>query len=363
MASKEILITCIAFRPNIGGVETHLNDLVGYLTQKNIYCHVLTYQPITADTTALGIEIGKYYTIYRINWFGNLFYKLVHNPILEFVYLTPGLFVALPILLLTRCRNVKTIHSHGLVAGFVSVFWGKLFGKTVITTTHSIYNFPKLGLYRSFSKWLFSVSNHVLCLSQQSVNEIVSLGIDVNKVTKFTYWIDLKKFVPAKLNKRNFIVLFVGRMVPEKGLTELVAASKIWNKKIKLQAIGDGPLKSIIPSDQYLGKISQDDLPKYYQNASLTIVPSTSEEGFGRVILESLACGIPVVGSRRGAISEALDASVGVLIDVTPETIKTQVEYFYEHPKSLDKLGKNARSYAEEHYAENNADLIVKYYV
>jgi len=50
---------------------------------------------------------------------------------MEFLFLTPILFLSLPILFLTKCRRVATIHSHGLIAGFVSVFWGKIFGKKV----------------------------------------------------------------------------------------------------------------------------------------------------------------------------------------------------------------------------------------
>jgi glycosyltransferase involved in cell wall biosynthesis len=300
LAKPEILLVCIAFRPNVGGVETHLNDLVEAIVKRNWFCRVLTYMPLTVNTRAKIVESDPGYKVYRIPWPRNLFYKLVHSPILEFIYLVPGLFFVLPLLLLTQARNIKTIHSHGLIAGFVSVFWGKLFGKKVITTTHSIYSFPKSGWYRRFSRWVFSKSDEVLCLSNQSVREIADLGVDKRKITRFTYWIDVNRFVPANRASKDFIVLFVGRLVPEKGVSQLVEAAKMWNPKIKLQVIGEGPLKTIIPDKQFVGKVDQADLPKYYQRASLTIIPSVHEEGFGRVILESLACGTPVIGSNRG---------------------------------------------------------------
>lgn len=362
MDKQEILLVCIAFRPNVGGVETHLNDLVEANVSRNWFCHVLTYMPLTVNTQAKIVESGPNLKVYRIPWPRNLFYLLVHSPILEFIYLVPGLFFVLPILLLTRARNIKTIHSHGLIAGFVSVFWGKLFGKKVITTTHSIYSFPKTGLYRRFSALVFSRSDLVLCLSNQSVKEIAELGVDKTKISRFTYWIDLNRFVPSDNSNKDFIVLFVGRLVSEKGVYQLVEAARFWNPKIKLQVIGEGPLKTIIPDNQFIGKVDQADLPKYYQQASLTIIPSVHEEGFGRVILESLACGTPVVGSNRGAIPEALNSSVGKLIDITPEEIKKTVEYFYDHPKELAKLKSNTRKYALDHFSVKNAqDICSKY--
>mgnify|MGYP001600838677 FL=1 len=143
---KEVLIVSIGFSPNLGGIETHFDDLVSALAKRNWKVYVLTYKPITTDVKALSFERrGKNISIFRVPWFGKVFYKLVKKPFLEFIYLTPGLFIALPIFLILRGKNIRVIHSHGLIAGTVSVFWGKIFGKKVITTTHSIYNFPQSG--------------------------------------------------------------------------------------------------------------------------------------------------------------------------------------------------------------------------
>lgn len=89
-----------------------------------------------------------------------------------------------------------------------------------------------------------------------------------------------------------------------------------------------------------MGGIDSDKLPIYYSAADLLIVPSISEEGFGRVILESLACGTPVIGARRGAIPDALDNSVGRVIDISSESIKQQVEYFYKERKEVRRTCK-----------------------
>ena len=157
--------------------------------------------------------------------------------------------------------------------------------------------------------------------------------------------------------------------MPEKGIKELIAAAKLWDKRITLAIAGSGPLESYIKHQTsiinhivFLGKLNQDELPNYYSAADLLIVPSVHEEGFGRVILEALSCGTPVIGANRGAIPEALDESVGRLIEVSPENIKKAVEYFYDHPEELKKLAKNARKYAEKRFSEKNTEMIIRSY-
>jgi glycosyltransferase involved in cell wall biosynthesis len=287
-----------------------------------------------------------------------------------------------PYVLLTFKPDV--IHSHGLIAGFIAVFWGKLFGKRVITTTHSIYHFPRNGIYKNFAKYIFENSDKVLTLSQLSAREIERLGINRDKIMVFTYWIDLNKFKKGKgaklphpaadmrshmVGRREFVVLFVGRLVSEKGVLVLLEAARQWDKNITLVIIGTGPLESVIRNKisvtsniKFLGKIGNEKLPDYYSAADLTIVPSIHEEGFGRVILESLACGTPVVASNRGAIPEAMDESVGKLIEITPQNIKREVEYFFNNPDKLDKLAKNCRSFARNKYSYKNLNLITASY-
>jgi len=375
---KEILLLTIAFRPNIGGIETHFDDLIKALTKRDWRIWVLTYQPVETKERGKWIERGRRFTIFRLPIIRGFFYKLVDKPLLEFLYLAPGLFLATPTFLLFKGSRIGVIHAQGLVAGFVGVFWGKIFGKKVVVSTHSIYHFPKAGFYRSFASWIFRNANFSMGLSRQAKAEILSLGIPKEKVGVFTYWVDFDKFkvqsskfkVKEKLEWADkFVVLFVGRLVPEKGIKELIAAAKLWDKRITLAIAGSGPLESYIKHQTsiinhivFLGKLNQDELPNYYSAADLLIVPSVHEEGFGRVILEALSCGTPVIGANRGAIPEALDESVGRLIEVSPENIKKAVEYFYDHPEELKKLAKNARKYAEKRFSEKNTEMIIRSY-
>lgn len=361
------------FRPNIGGVETHLDDLVNALVRRGWFVTVLTYRPLTTDAKWKIYESKSDVSIIRIPWLPYFFYLLISLPLLEFFYLLPGLMLITPIVLLMK--NPDVIHAHGLVAGFVACFWGKLFGKRVIISTHSIYSFPKKGIYRNFATWIFKTADYCLGLSKKARDEILSLGISKLKVDNFTYWIDLERFqrvdnAKFKLNwKDKFIVLFVGRLIVEKGLEELLESAKNWNQNIKLVIIGSGPLEAKVKevsskykNIEFRGVVNQDKLPLYYSGSDVLVVPSTSEEGFGRVILEALACGTPVIGANRGAISEAINEDVGKLINISPKNITQVVEYFYESRDKLVELAKNCRNFAERRYSEKNADTIIRAY-
>lgn len=377
----KVLLLTAHFRPNIGGVETHLDNLCESLVKRDYQVTVLTYRPLQTKAEWKILEREKNLEIIRLPWIPNFFYKLVNNPMLEFLYLVPGIFLVTPLIL--SFKKINVIHTHGLVAGFVGVFWGKIFGKRVVISLHSIYHFPKTGLYKYFVSWIFNNADYSLGLSKQSVEEIKDLGISANKVGQFTYWIDLNKFNLAKINKHNskskikeqlewkgkLVVLFVGRLVREKGVMELLEAAKVWHKSIDLIIIGSGPLEEIIKRHCrrskniiYLGKIEQDKLPLYYSGVDVLIVPSTSEEGFGRVILESLACGTPVIGAKRGAIPEAMNETVGRFIEVSTVNIKNEVEYLLVHQNELKKLATNCRKFTERRFSEKNVENIIRSY-
>lgn len=369
----KVLELTVHFPPNVGGVETHLWDLVTLLPKKGWQVFVLCYRPLSVKVDWKIYEKFQRLEIFRIPWISGLFYKFIHNPKLEFLYLFPGLFIFTPIILLIK--RTEIIHAHGIVAGFVAVFWGRIFHIRIVISTHSIYSFPNRGLYHIFAKNIFRSADKVLCLSKKSFDEIKQLGIEDKKLANFTYWIDLKKFVFNKEAKKifnwkeKFIVSFVGRLVLEKGIDVLLESAKEWNKDIGLVFAGTGPLESRIISEasrnsriHFLGKVDQKDLPNIYSATDILIVPSTSEEGFGRVIMESLACSIPVIGSNRGAIPETMDDSVGRLIDINPSSIKEAVEDFYKHPLKLSTLSKNARKFVERRYSEKNATAIIRSY-
>jgi glycosyltransferase involved in cell wall biosynthesis len=363
------------FSPNVGGVETHLDDLVAGLVKRKYQISVLTYQPLSIDVSAPFYEKNSRLEIIRVPWIKGLFYKLVNQPALEFIYLFPGLFGVLPILLLRKKYHL--IHAHGLVAATVAIFWKFFFRIRVVVSTHSLYHFPKKGIYRSFVKLILNQADGCLCLSKKSNDELITLGIPKQKLSQFTYWIDTNLYKPAskiKLRKKfnlnnEFIMLFVGRLVEEKGIKILINAYKNIKGNQLLIIAGDGPLKNYIMKVvqqnkriRFVGRLGGQELANYYALSDLLIVPSIHDEGFGRVILEALAAGTPVLGSNRGSIPEAIDTSVGRLFKVSSSNIRKEIAYLKNHPDVLKKLSLNSRRFAEKRFSEKNIEKIILTY-
>jgi len=369
----KVLQLTVHLFPNIGGVETHLNDLFRSLIKRDWKVFALAYQPLSTKTDWKVFEKEKNLTILRIPWLKGFFEKLVHYPAIEFLYLVPGLFLVTPFIIIFYKPDI--LHAHGISASVPAVFWGKIFKIRSIVSLHSIYTFPKKGLYHNFVKLIFRNCDFVLSLSKKSNEEIQSLGVSKQKSAIFTYWINLEKFKKVHSAKKTlnwqgqFVVLFVGRLIAEKGIKVLIEGASLWDKKINLVIVGSGLLENYIQEQairfkniSFIGKISQDNLQTYYSGADCLIVPSTSEEGFGRVIIESLACQTPVIASGRGGIPEAMDKTVGRFIDTNAQSIKNEINFLYKNPTVLKDLAGNCREFAERRYSEFNVKTIIEAY-
>lgn len=186
--------------------------------------------------------------------------------------------------------------------------------------------------------------NKFIAVSQQTKNEwLQELGLTEEKIDLVYNGTNHEKFKPAEnldqsRNSWNIpedtkVISYVGRLDKDKGLELLIEAFALFlktGKKAKLFIAGkpllhfsaDGkecPLAGeeykqslrqiaidlgIENSVEFLGHLSNP--TSVYQVSDLTVVPSLWSEPFGRVVIESMACGTPVVGSRVGGIPEIL---------------------------------------------------------
>ena len=159
----KILQLTVHLFPNVGGVETHLKDLINVLVKRDWKVFILAYQPLSTRADWKILERGKNLTILRVPWIRGFFERLVHRPIIEFFYLVPGLFIMTPFIIIFYRPNV--LHAHGLSAAVSAVFWGKFFKTRTIISLHSLYTFPKKGLYHDFVQLILKKANFVLSLS------------------------------------------------------------------------------------------------------------------------------------------------------------------------------------------------------
>lgn len=120
------------------------------------------------------------------------------------------------------------------------------------------------------------------------------------------------------------LVLYVGRLVPEKGLRELLAATESLAKarpQLQLALVGDGPMRQELEARaagvrvpvHLPGALMASDVAGWMAAADLVTLPSYSE-GHPNVLVEALACGRPVVATTVGGIPEVVDATCGELV-------------------------------------------------
>lgn len=130
---------------------------------------------------------------------------------------------------------------------------------------------------------------------------------------------------PLRRPSPTFTIGFAGRLVPEKGVADLVEAVRRLSGPVRLLFVGDGPLREEVRATVAPGveievrtDLSHADMPDAYAEMDLLVLPSRTTdrwaEQFGRVLVEALSCGVPVVGSDSGEIPWVVNTTGGGLL-------------------------------------------------
>ncbi len=380
MPKKSVLILTPFFSPNVGGVETHFDDLCVSRRQNGHKVFVLPYQPLTTKAKGQTLEKMEKLELLRVQWLGyNLFPKLEPYPLIEFLYLFPGLFIYSFFFLIRHRREIDVIHTQGFIASLVGKFLKLLFKIHSVASVHTVYGLKKRPLLGKIFGWILKSYDRILLVSEGAKQELLPFGLDQDKASIFTYWANQNRFTPANKNwskKRigwdnKFIVLFVGRLIEIKGAWVLVEAAKNVDKKICFAFVVTGTYEDFLEAtgqdklDEniiYVGKVDYSVLNLYYNAADILAVPS-QYEGFARVTLEAMLCGTPVLASNRGCLPEIINPEVGELVEsLTSDEFAKRISYYYSHPERLRQLSNNCSKYAKKRFSKENARIIEQSY-
>lgn len=384
---KSILVLTPFYSPNVGGVETHLDDLTAFLQKKKFNQVIITYQPLTTTNVKPPfIEKKSKITIFRIPWFrNNLFYRLESKPILQFPYLATGIFVFSFFYLLFNSAKIKTIHAHGLASMVVGFLLAKTFRKRFVVSIHTIYKFNQRQGLAKIVKRFFSSADAILVLARGAKDDIVSIGVPSEKIYVYTNWLDLsKQFISRDkgecrkrigLKKDGFIALFVGRLSPEKGIKLLLETIPKVSKEIIFVIIGGGPMKPQVEEAArkyknilYVGPVSYDVLPYYFNSADILFWGSVDQDYLGRVTMGALGSGLPVLipskteyfGKLRPVEFDFPQGKIGYMLDPNPTSVANKLKGLLK--ENLKQMGENSRQYALTHFSEKNAEVFLKAY-
>jgi len=199
---------------------------------------------------------------------------------------------------------------------------------------------------------------HEYVAVSQKVKEEWSKLIKDREIESVCNGIDTKHFSPEVGKIKKHDILFVGRLVQNKGILNLLPTFKdlvLENSKIKIGIVGTGPLyeeiKSFINDNnlasniEIYGYVLEGKLLELYRDSKIAVLPSLGKEGILTTALEATACGVPVITSQGLGLDEYIqNEKNGFLVnpDNQPE-IKGLIKKILEDDNLLGNLSKQAR--------------------
>lgn len=165
--------------------------------------------------------------------------------------------------------------------------------------------------------------------------------------------------------------VFVGRLSPEKGIRVLLDAWRRVGDRLPLVVIGDGPLGNEVRSDAETGPVEAlgwrepDEVQRCIARALMLVAPSLCYETFGRVAMEALAAGTPVIAPRHGALRDVVDEGcTGRLFQPgSAADLARQVAWALDHPDAWRAMRTGARRAFEARYtAGRNYEVLMRIY-
>lgn len=230
--------------------------------------------------------------------------------------------------------------------------------------------------------WAISnfIKNRVEEINEKRIKvKVLYNGLDIKAFQK-DFSENEKKELRNKLNiKDEFIFLYTGRLMKEKGVKELIIAFNKINKKynnLKLLIIGG--TKNLTERDSYqaelmkiasnnkniifTGKVKGDEIYKYYKIANAQVVPSLCNEAFGLILLEGMSAKLPIIATDLGAIPEILGnngfyVSKDEIIDELIIKMEEVLNYNLNE-KELKDYENTIKKFSLENYCNNFSNLL-----
>ncbi len=360
----------------VGGVERRIIETTKRLQdQADITVYSGTKAGFTEPSTLNGVNFIPFYSTDRIfpldNWFFN------RSIAKKATNIDADVFEAHAV---SGYGLLKKLDKEGIKKPFIHTIHGVLSDE---------YEQAKKNGYQSFrgkiANYFMSRLGKLESETAQNATLIVTISnyscekikqfykVDAAKVRIVPNGVDIAKFRPfedREAAKRRFglsdepCVLFVGSLIPRKGLPFLVeAARQVVKEKsdTKFLIVGEGPLRNQLDNSlkktnlsgnfKFLGNLKDDQLSNVYNCADVFALPSI-QEGQGIVLLEAQACAKPIVAFNIGGVNEAVrNGETGLLVKLGNTTEFADAVLKVISNKSLqEKMGANGRRFVLENF-------------
>jgi len=362
-------------------------------------CKGIESEIVAPRPYVLPFKFFPYNEIYKIPIKEKSEEGLVHHP--RFPYLLP--------------KNIFYPLEGGLYEYFVTKYIAKNLGKKDLIHSHHVYP-DGYGLIKICKKWdvplvvdihgeklftdflnkrnlgdkfkqVLGFSSKIICISQnirllarkikipEEKLEYISLGVDINE-----FKLRDKEKIKQELGLgEEKIILFVGQLIERKGVKYLLEAipriDNLYKKNCKFVIVGNGPeMKELLNISRklniqditlFVGKVSHEELLKWYSLADIFVLPSLSE-GRPIVIYEAMASECAIVATNVSGIPEQIkDGYNGLLVEPRDvNMLAEKISYLLDNENEIIRMGKNSRKriIEEEWTWEGYAKKVIKVY-
>ncbi len=252
--------------------------------------------------------------------------------------------------------------------GFVATLLGKLLKVPVVVSARGtdINLYPSFRLIRPMIRWTLQQAAGIIAVCRSLKDAMASLGISPEKIVVIGNGVDARRFEPLeRRDARNRlglpedaqIVVSVGSLIPRKGYQFLVPAiGEIAprHSKLRLCIIGEGSFRAelehlsheagVQDRISFVGTRPNEELSLWYSAADVSCLVS-SREGWPNVLLESMACGTPVVATGVWGVPEVIvSPELGVIVEQTVASIAQGLEFALQKQWSRATLVEYART-------------------
>ena len=206
-----------------------------------------------------------------------------------------------------------------------------------------------------------------LCVSQFIKDRLAARGFPADKLRVMRLGVEIEPQASPRVPADPPEILCVGRFVEKKGIAHLVEAARTlwdWGSRARIVLIGDGPLRASLeaqaadlPNVVFTGWQPASEVRRRLRAATALCAPSVvsqdgDADGLPTVILEAMADGVPVIGSRQAGIAEAVeDRTTGLLVPPgSPAALAEAIEAILCRPDWCQELGVAARRAVEQRF-------------
>lgn len=370
---RKILLVSHFYLPHMGGVEMVVEKQAKFLAQSGCEVKIVT-SDIPSHTGATGISDERI-SVRRVKaW----------NGLEKFGIPFPFFSLHLLRVLWQEVGRADLVHIHDVFyfSSHVAALMAWLRRRPLFVTQHvAVVKHLKVVMmvqhlvYALMGKRIFKFAQKIIVYNSHVKHFLFQMGVPEAKVVELRNGIDVELFRPAareeKIQARRTLglplyqplALFVGRLVPKKGLKEFCAAR---SEYFDLVVVGSGELPAKFQAERhlhFLGEKRAEALAQVYRAVDVFVFPSHGEV-FTLTMQEAMASGLPVITSNESAYDHYdLGKELFMQVPRDPALIREAIIKLIRDKELSDRMGKNARNFALKFFNwQENMRLIWEIY-